>query len=302
MRHLVPGPAVDRLEWILDGLSGDASWGGDAGEVLAPGFAAIVPPDRFAAMVRQRATALAPAAVIGVDVGDHTARARVRAGDGGVHVVKCAVEDQAPHRIASAAIMALVPPFTAPRLPGDFSGSPLLDGQGADARLIVFSGVPGTGKSTLADATGRELRVPVFAVDWLLGSLTPFGGYHLDRMLDIGTELIVTLTFRQLWLGQSAVVDYPAEEPAFRARLESLARAAGAEFKVVVCTCSDPGVHQARVEGRTRGIPGWHEGGNWANVQRRLAAFPPWAGEVLTVDAVRPVTENLASVLKYVAG
>jgi hypothetical protein len=35
-------------------------------------------------------------------------------------------------------------------------------------------------------------------------------------------------------------------------------------------------------------------------VERRLLEFPPWAGEVLTVDAVRPLTQNLAAVIDYV--
>ena len=46
--------------------------------------------------------------------------------------------------------------------------------------------------------------------------------------------------------------------------------------------------------------PGWHEGGDWANVERRLAAFPPWTGEVLAIDAVQPLIQNLAAVLGYV--
>jgi hypothetical protein len=98
-------------------------WGSDAAEALAPDFAAIVPPDRFAGRVRQRVAALAPIAVTGLDVGDHTARARVRGRDGSVYKVSCAVAERAPHRITSAATMALVPSFTAPRLPADFSGS-----------------------------------------------------------------------------------------------------------------------------------------------------------------------------------
>jgi predicted kinase len=202
--------------------------------------------------------------------------------------------------------MALIPDFLTPRLPADFTRYPPLagadTGAGAAARLIVFSGVPGTGKSTLADATGRALRAPVFAVDWLLGSLTPFGGYHLDRLLESGAELLTTLAFRQLALGQSAILDYPAEDLATRTRWRTLARAAGAEFRVIVCTCSDRRVHQARLERRERGIPGWHEGGHWPNVERRLAQFPPWTGEALTIDAVRPAAENLAAVLAYVAG
>jgi predicted kinase len=192
--------------------------------------------------------------------------------------------------------MALSPPASNDPRPGRAALAPLVAG----ARLIVFSGLPGTGKSSLADAAGHQLRIPVFAADWLLGSLSPFGGYHLDRLLDIGAEMLTTLAFRQLQLGQSAILDYPAEDLATRARWQTLAHAAGSRFKVVVCTCPDQQVHRARLERRERGIPGWHEGGNWANVQRRLAEFPPWTGEVLTVDAVRPLAENLATVLEYV--
>jgi len=47
-------------------------------------------------------------------------------------------------------------------------------GVGKGARLIVFPACR-HGQSTLADALGRELGVPVFALDWLLGALTPFG-------------------------------------------------------------------------------------------------------------------------------
>jgi predicted kinase len=299
VRYLVSGPAMDRLDWILDGLNGAADWGGDAAEVLAPEFAALVPPEVFTERVRQRAAAFAPGTVTGLDTSGHAARARVRVRDGGIQVVTCTVEPEAPHRIRGTRTMALTPSFLAPRLPADFTGCDQLAGRGAGARLIVFSGLPGTGKSTLAEAAGRQLRVPVFAADWLLGALTPFGGYHLDELLKIGEELLTTLAFRQLSLGQSAILDFPAEDVATRARWQTLADAAGAEFRVVVATCSDPEVHRARLERRERGIPGWHEGGNWANVQQRLARFPPWAGPALTIDAVQPAAGNLARVLEY---
>jgi predicted kinase len=112
--------------------------------------------------------------------------------------------------------------------------------------------------------------------------------------------MLTTLAFRQLALGQSAILDFPAEDLATRTRWQPLARAAGAEFLVIVCACSDRELHRARLERRTRGIPGWHEGGNWANAERRLAEFPPWTGEMLAIDAVQPLAQNLAAVLRYV--
>jgi hypothetical protein len=60
-------------------------------------------------------------------------------------------------------------------------------------------------------------------------------------------------------------------------------------------------VHRTRLEGRKRGIPGWHDAGNWADVQRRLADFPPWTGEVLTIDTTQPHESSLAAVLDYLS-
>jgi predicted kinase len=300
VRYLISSPAMERLGWILDGLNGAAGWGGDAADVLAPELAALVPPDVFTERVRQRAATFAPVTVTGFDTSDHTARARIRVRDGSVQVVTCTVEPAAAHRIRASRTMALIPSVLTPRLPADFTGYPELAGRGVGGRLIVFSGVPGTGKSTLAEAAGRQLGVPVFAVDWLLGSLTPFGGYHLDDLLKIGAELLTTLAFRQLELGQSAILDFPAEDLATRTRWRTLARTAGAEFRVVVCACSERKLHRTRLERRQRGIPGWHKGGAWANVERRLAEFPPWTGEVLAIDAVQPLAQNLATVLEYV--
>jgi hypothetical protein len=310
LRHLVRSAALDRLGWILDGLDGQQDWGSDADDMLAPEFTAIVPARRVVELTRQRSATHAPVAVIGIDITGDTARARIRHHDGSTDVVSCTVEPGPPHRITETWLTAFVPAGLTPRLPMDFADYALPDyapdhprtRSGAGARLIVFSGVPGTGKSTLADAAGRELGIPVFAVDWLLGSLTPFGGRHLDGAWEIGSELLTTLALRQLTLGQSAILDYPTEEPATRERWRSLAQRAGADFKVVVCACADPVVHRARVEGRERGIPGWHDAGNWANVEHRLAGFPSWTDEVLTIDTSQPHESSLAAVLSYLGG
>jgi predicted kinase len=294
VERLVRGPAVERLEWILDGLDGVPGWGADAAEVLAPEFTTAVPAHRIVEVTRRRSAAYAPVAVVGVEVAGHTARARIRNRDGTVDVVTCTVEPRPPHRITATWVAGLVPADLTPRLPMDFTDHGI---RAEGARLVVFSGLPGTGKSTLADAVGRRLGIPVFATDWLLGALTPFGGRHLDRLLDVGAELLTTLAVRQLSLGQSAILDHPAEDLATRARWRSLARRAGAEFAAVVCVCSDPDAHRTRVEGRRRGIPGWHDASDWADITRRLATFPPWPADALTIDSARPHEANVAAVL-----
>ena len=171
MRHGIDGPAMTRLEWLLDGLAGAAGWGGDASEVLAPAFTAQVPTEIFVARIQHRARSYAPLEILALEAhgNGNTARARIRRHadspantdtDAGatVDVVTCTVEPDAPHQIDAAYITGLVPDYVTPRLPTDFATHPLPRASGT--RLVVFSGVPGAGKSTLADAVGSRLSIP----------------------------------------------------------------------------------------------------------------------------------------------
>lgn len=298
MHRFAASPALTRLEWVLDGLDGKPGWGADAAEVFAAGFRAVVTPERYVDVTRERAARYAPVVVVGLDVGETTARARIRRHDGTVDVVTCVVESTPPHRIASTWVIGLVPDDLTPRLPADFTGHDLP--AAANARLVVFSGVPGSGKSTLADAAGAELGIPVFATDWLLGALTPFGGRHFDDPLALAEEVLTTLALRQLVAGRSAILDHPTESVATRDRWRSLARQAGAGFRAVVCRCSDQELHRARVEGRSRGIPGWHDAGDWSDVRHRQANFPSWHGEALSIDTALPVGRSLAEIVRHI--
>lgn len=302
MVELYRAPALVRLEWVLAGLDGAEGWGADLGDALSPEFLGIMSAETYVDLVGDRRRTYAPVVVLGIDIRGDTARARIRARDGGVRVVGCVVESAPPHRIANTWVLDEVPGFLTPRLPMDFDASgtarPAVAAR-SGSRLVVLSGVPGTGKSTLADAVGRAAGIPTFSADWLLGALTPFGGYHLPDLLGTAEELLTTLAFRELTEGRSAILDAPGEDVVTRDRWRSLAAARGAGLRVVVCVCSDPVLHRQRVEGRHRGIPGWHDAGDWQDVRRRLDSFRPWEGEALIVDAVQPLDRNVEAVLKH---
>lgn len=40
-------------------------------------------------------------------------------------------------------------------------------------RVVIFAGLPGRGKSTLAEKLARTMRAPAFNGDWLMGGLRP---------------------------------------------------------------------------------------------------------------------------------
>jgi predicted kinase len=126
-------------------------------------------------------------------------------------------------------------------------------------QVVVFTGLPGTGKSTLAEEVGRRGGVPVFAGDWLMGALKPHGvldGLTRPEFLAMYYGLLETLVRRQLLLGQSAIVDCLVDEATI-AGWEQLAAEHGARLRVIECVCTDEVVHRRRLEGRQRGIPGW---------------------------------------------
>jgi predicted kinase len=168
--------------------------------------------------------------------------------------------------------------------------------------VIAFTGLPGTGKSTLAERIAQQIGAPAFAGDWLLGALKPHGvlrGLSRPEFLAMYYDLLGSLITRQLLLGQSAVTDCLLDD-AVAARWRELAERHGARLHLVECVCTDLDLHRTRVEGRTRNIPGWHEI-DWAHVQRMRAEFTPLSVERITVDAVDSVEHNVEAVLRGAA-
>ena len=168
-------------------------------------------------------------------------------------------------------------------------------------KLIVFSGLPGTGKSTLAEAIGRRFGIPVFAKDWLEASMLRSGLKPTDKNKSLGYagyELLTILAQRQLMLGQSVILDSVAATKSIRSEWRRLAKRYQAEWRVIECICSDKSIHQARLITRQRGIPGWHEL-DWSEVERVEKYYMPWWSECLVLDMADPFEENLASARAY---
>lgn len=168
-------------------------------------------------------------------------------------------------------------------------------------KLILFSGLPGTGKSTLAEAVGMQLSVPVFAKDWLEATLLRCELLPSDENKPLGSagyELLTTLAERQLMLGQSAILDSVASTQSIRDTWKRLSEKYQAKWHVIECICSDGSFHRSQLATRERRIPGWHELA-WSDVEKVKSYFLPWREEHLVVDMMDPFEENLSKAIRY---
>ncbi len=171
-------------------------------------------------------------------------------------------------------------------------------------QLVIFTGLPGAGKSSIAEPVGRALGIPVFAKDWLEATLRRSGlDQHAacaERLGYAGYELLTTLALRQLQLGQSAVLDSVATFERIRAGWRALAAQHGAAWRVIEVICSDESIHRARLATRSRHIPGWHEP-TWDEVERVRRSYEAWSDERLVLDSVNPLDELIRAALAYVS-
>lgn len=180
-----------------------------------------------------------------------------------------------------------------------------------------MTGLPGTGKTMLAEAIGMALPAAVVSVDPVEQALWRAG---LPRTTSVGIAaygVVAAVAEQQLRMGHPVIADAVNAAPAAREVWQALAEGYGCELRVLEVVCSDEDLHRARVEqrnaaaeqaarheqtrreqGRPTVTTGLAPVVTWAQIQRARKAYQTWPLDRLVLDSAADFEQNVKTSLR----
>src|SRR4029453_14530933 len=164
--------------------------------------------------------------------------------------------------------------------------------------LIILSGLPGVGKTTIAHALVLELGAVHIRIDTIEHALRE-SGKLAGPLDDAGYRVGYAIAEGNLRLGLMVIADsvnpLGITREAWRG-VAARARVPAVEIEVI---CSDAAEHRRRIETRVADLEGFKLP-TWTEVVER--EYEPWTGNRLTIDsALEPVEESIGRIRKAVA-
>jgi predicted kinase len=152
--------------------------------------------------------------------------------------------------------------------------------------LYVFSGLPGTGKTSLARRLARHLGVVYLRIDTVEQALRDLCSFEVEGE---GYRLAYRVAADNLKLGISVVADSCNPVELTRSEWESVAAANDARCVNIEITCSDVAAHRGRVESR-RTTTGGLLLPSWDDVCKR--EYEPWQRDRVVVDTSEETVDD----------
>ncbi|EIK96222.1 chloramphenicol phosphotransferase family protein [Pseudomonas sp. M47T1] len=161
--------------------------------------------------------------------------------------------------------------------------------------LIVFSGLPGTGKTTIAHALAKRVGAVYLRIDTIEQALRDSGALASDVGAS-GYQVANQLALSNLQLGQQVVVDCVNPVAQSRAAWAEVAARAGVPLVNIQVVCSDVAEHRRRVETRMVDVPGL-VAPSWRSVLAH--DYQPWDEPPLTLDTASVSPDEAIALIQH---
>ncbi|MBX3055191.1 MAG: ATP-binding protein [Anaerolineae bacterium] len=175
--------------------------------------------------------------------------------------------------------------------------------------LIILSGLPGCGKTTLARLLVQELRLPILTIDDVVDAIPTHMTGHSERFWEDMVHILLHLVDAQLAWGHSVIVDsvfmgvdenQTQHRWSDRQRAYEIAQHRQVNFRPIYLHISDETVWQERLAQRARQFPDAPTA-TWTQVDTQRRYFQPWQpGQALFLDGLNSVEDNFAAAMSLI--
>ncbi|MBI2482597.1 ATP-binding protein [Candidatus Uhrbacteria bacterium] len=170
-------------------------------------------------------------------------------------------------------------------------------------QLVVVCGLPGTGKTTLAQALAARWHWPCFSKDATCKEplYELLGGSTLEesrRLGSVAIQMLLRMVEMQLRYGVSCIVEAPFQYSEDGVRFAQWAEEYGVAITCVVCTV-DEEERLRRFRSRTR-HPAHHDADRTPHAAHAVP-YHSFPGELIWLDTAQPLEDVIGAVERQVS-
>ena len=164
-----------------------------------------------------------------------------------------------------------------------------------NARLYIFSGLPASGKTTIARELAKKIGAVLVRIDSIENSLKE-SVLKIHPAEDAGYKIAYSVALDNLKNGLCVVADSVNPIHITREAWREVALSVGANYVEIEIICSDKEIHKSRLQKRAPDLPNQILP-NWEDVIMR--DYDKWVTPHITIDTAKnSISESISIIIK----